>query len=124
MADISSIKLPDNSSYNIKAKKIFYAECSTARNVAAKVVSCSGFVLEAGAVIAIRFTDTTTANPSSGNITLNINGTGAKNIVPKEHNSVYTYGSGGYFYNNQTHLFVYNGTYSWCLYGQKVFKAS
>ena len=26
MADISSIKLPNNSTYNIKAKKIYYAE--------------------------------------------------------------------------------------------------
>ena len=111
MSDISSIKLPDNSSYNIKAKKIFYAECSTARNVAAKVVTCDGFALETGAVIAVQFTNKGNANPSSGNITLNINETGAKNIVPKDHISIYTYGSGGYFYNNQTHLFVYNGTY-------------
>lgn len=115
MADISSIKLPDNSSYDIKAKKIFYAECSTARNVAAKAVTCSGFVLEAGAVIAVRFTNTGTANPSSGNITLNINGTGAKNIVPKGNNSVYNYGWGWAFCNNQTWLFIYNGTYFVCL---------
>lgn len=111
MADISSITLPDKSSYGIKAKKIFYADCSTAKNVAAKVVTCSGFVLEAGAVIVIRFTDTTTTNPSSGNITLNINGTSAKNIVPKDSNSIYNYSAGGYFYNNQTLIFVYNGTY-------------
>lgn len=115
MSDISSIKLPDNSNYDIKAKKIFYAECSTARNVAAKAVTCDGFVLEAGAVIAIRFTDTTTVNPSSGNITLNINRTGAKNIVPKGNNSVYNYGWGWAFCNNQTWLFLYNGTYFVCL---------
>ena len=111
MADISSIKLPDNTSYDIKAKKIFYAECSTAKNVVNKVVSCNGFVLETGAIIAIRFTDTTTTNPSSGNITLNINGTGAKNIIPKGSNSVYNYGWGWAFCNNQTWLFMYNGTY-------------
>lgn len=111
MADISSITLPNKSNYGIKAKKIFYAECSTARNVAAKVVSCDGFVLETGAVIAVRFTNTGSANPSSGNITLNINGTSAKNIVPKDSNSIYNYSAGGYFYNNQTLIFVYNGTY-------------
>ena len=111
MADISAIKLPDNSIYDIKSKKMFYAECSTARNAAAKVVDCDGFVLETGAVIAVRFTDTGTANPSSGNITLNINGTGAKNIVPKGNNSIYTYGWGWAFCNNQTWLFMYNGTY-------------
>ena len=102
MSDISSIKLPDDSSYNVKAKKIFYAECSTARNVTAKVVTCSDFVLEAGAIIAIRFTNTGTTNPASGNITLNINGTGAKNIVPKDNNSVYNYSAGAVFCKNQT----------------------
>lgn len=111
MSDISSIKLPDNSSYNVKAKKIFYAECSTARNNAAKVVTCNDFILETGAVIAVRFTQTGTSNPTSGNITLTINSTGAKNIVPKDSNSIYKYSAGGYFCNNQTLIFVYNGTY-------------
>lgn len=115
MSDISAIKLPDNSSYNIKAKKLFYAECSTAVNVVAKVVSCDGFVLEPGAIIAIRFASTTTTAPTSGNITLNINGTGAKNIVPKENNVVYSYTWAWYFSNNRTWLFVYNGTYFICL---------
>lgn len=114
MSDISAIKLPDNSSYNIKAKKLFYAECSTAVNVVAKVISCDGFVLEPGAVIAIRFTSTTTA-PTSGNITLNINGTGAKSIVPKDNNAVYSYAWAWCFSNNRTWLFVYNGTYFICL---------
>ena len=115
MSDISAIKLPGNSSYNIKAKKLFYAECSTAVNVVAKVISCDGFVLEPGAIIAIRFTSTTTTAPTSGNITLNINGTGAKNIVPKENNTVYSYAWAWYFSNNRTWLFVYNGTYFICL---------
>lgn len=115
MSDISAIKLPDNSSYNIKAKKLFYAECSTAVNVVTKVISCDGFVLEPGAIIAIRFTSTTTTAPTSGNITLNINGTGAKNIVPKENNVVYSYAWAWYFSNNRTWLFVYNGTYFICL---------
>lgn len=115
MSDISAIKLPDNSSYNIKTKKLFYAECSTAVNVVAKVISCDGFVLEPGAIIAIRFTSTTTTAPTSGNITLNINGTGAKNIVPKENNTVYSYAWAWYFSNNRTWLFVYNGTYFICL---------
>lgn len=115
MSDISAIKLPDNSSYNIKAKKLFYAECSTAVNVVAKVISCDGFVLEPGAIIAIRFTSTATTAPTSGNITLNINGAGAKNIVPKENNAVYSYAWAWYFSNNRTWLFVYNGTYFICL---------
>lgn len=90
---------------------VYYAECATARSAAAKVVTCDGFTLKPGAVIAVRFTDTGTANPASGNITLNINSTGAKNIVPKGNNSVYSYGLGWAFCNNQTWLFMYNGTY-------------
>jgi len=111
MADISSIKLPNNSTYDIKAKKIYYAECATASTDIAKVVACDGFVLEKGAIIAIRFTDTGTANPTSGNISLNINNTGAKNIVPKGNNTVLGYGWGWAFRTNQTWIFVYNGTY-------------
>ena len=115
MSDISSIRLPDNSIHNIKSKKIFYAECATARNVIAKVIDCEGFVLETGAIIAVRFTDTSTASPTSGNITLNINDTGAKNIILKSNNAVYTYGWAWAFCNNQTWLFVYNGTYFVCI---------
>ena len=111
MADISSIKTPDNAVYDLKAKKIFYAECATARNIVNKVVDCDGFVLEKGAVIAVRFTDAGTTNATSGNITLNINGTGAKNIVPKAHNNVINYNWSSSLWNNQTWLFVYNGTY-------------
>lgn len=111
MADISSIKLPNNSTYNIKAKKIYYAECGTASTDIAKVVACDGFVLEKGAIIAIRFTDTGTTYPKSGNISLNINGTGAKNIVPKGSNTILTYSWSWAFRANQTWIFVYNGTY-------------
>lgn len=111
MADISSIKLPNNSTYDIKAKKIYYAECKTESTDIAKVVACDGFVLEKGAIIAIRFTDTGTANPASGNISLNINGTGAKNIVPKGSNTILTHSWNWAFRVNQTWIFVYNGTY-------------
>ena len=111
MADISSIKLPNNSTYNIKAKKIYYAECGTASTDIAKIVACDGFILEKGAIIAIRFTDTGTNNPASGNISLNINGTGAKNIVPKGNNTILNYRWGWAFRANQTQIFVYDGVH-------------
>lgn len=111
MADISSIKLPNNSTYNIKAKKIYYAECRTASTDIAKVIACDGFVLEKGAIIAIRFTDTGTTYPKSGNISLNINGTGAKNIVPKGSKTILTYSWSWAFRANQTWIFVYDGVY-------------
>ena len=55
---------------------IHYAVCSTAAATAAKTVNLTGFVLEIGARILVRFDTTNTAvNP-----TLNVTGTGAKAI--------------------------------------------
>lgn len=89
-----------------------YAECSTARNVAAKTVTLPGFILEAGARISVRFTDTGASNPASGHITLNVNGTGAKEIVDGHTNmTILGNASGGLFYNNLVNDFVYDGTY-------------
>lgn len=56
-----------------------YAECSTAAGTAAKVATATNFALEAGARIAVKFTNANTA----GTPTLNINGSGAKNIYHK-----------------------------------------
>lgn len=53
-----------------------YGTCSTAAGTAAKVVSLSGFKLQTGAEVTVRFTVTNTAS----NPTLNVNGTGAKPI--------------------------------------------
>ena len=89
-----------------------YAECSTARNVTAKTVTLPRFKLEAGARISVRFTNTGSSNPASGNITLNVNGTGDKEIVDGHTNKTkLSYTSGGLFYNNQVIDFIYDGTY-------------
>ena len=55
---------------------IHYAVCSTAAATAAKTVNLTGFVLEIGARILVRFDTTNTAVSP----TLNVNGTGAKAI--------------------------------------------
>lgn len=90
---------------------IYYAECDTASNVAAKIVECDGFVLEKGAVISIRFTDAVaSAGPTSGNITLNVNGTGDKNVCTKDVDTLLTYTAWWYFRFNSMRLFVYDGT--------------
>ena len=87
-----------------------YGDCTTARDVAAKTVTISGFKLKKGARVVVRFTTTTTTNPSSGNLTLNVNGTGAKNIVVGNSNkSTMTYANGGEFCNNVVRVFVYDG---------------
>jgi len=60
-----------------------YGKCTTAADVAAKVVGLSDFTtLINGATIAIRFTNTNEA----ANPTLNVNGTGAKSILTNNNN--------------------------------------
>ena len=112
MADISQIKLPgENNGRSIKALKLPYGVCSTAAATAAKTVTIkvnhgtSGnnmpFVLEIGAIIAVKFTVTNTA----ANPTLNVNGSGAK--------AIYYRGaaiSAGSLAINRTYIFIYNGT--------------
>lgn len=59
---------------------IAYATCSTTAATAAKVATLSGntnWALTAGAIVAIKFTETNTAD----NPTININSTGAKSVV-------------------------------------------
>lgn len=87
-----------------------FGTCSTARNVVTKVVTCANFRLTTGAVIAVKFTNTDTAAPSSGNITLNVNGTGAKPVVFAANAATVTYSTSGEFYNNANRLFLYDGT--------------
>lgn len=112
MADISQIILPGGETpQNIKALKIPYGVCSTAAATAAKIVTIKSdngstgnnapFVLETGAIIAVKFTVTNTA----ANPTLDVNGTGAK--------AIYYRGSAiakGNLAANRTYQFVYNGT--------------
>lgn len=113
MAFISEMS-PDGgtSKYKIKDKlSHVFQNCSTARNTLAKTVSYTGFELYTGVSVWVRFTDTGTTNPSSGNITLNVNGTGAKEIILNNSNKTKaTYNYGGELSNNQCHEFVYDGT--------------
>ena len=95
-----------------------FATCDTTRATADKVVTLSNFVLQAGSHLFVKFTATDTTDPSSGNITLNVNGTGAKNVyVSQAYSSFWqtTYSHGAFFYNNQVHEFVYDGT-QWVMF--------
>lgn len=56
-----------------------FGVCSTASSNVAKTVTIPGFVLENGSYVAIRFNQAQPA-VSNTNITLNISGTGAKNV--------------------------------------------
>ena len=84
-----------------------YGICETAADTAAKAVTVENFALETGAQILVKFTVTNSASSP----TLNINGTGAKNIMYR--------GSAigaGHLAANRVYEFVYDGT-DWELVG-------
>lgn len=84
-----------------------YGICSTASNIATKLVDCPDFKLVIGSEITVKFIATNTAvNPM-----LNVNNTGEK--------SIYYHGSpipADYLVENSTCIFRYNGT-QWDLVG-------
>lgn len=88
---------------SLQSSGISYGTCSTAAATAAKTVACSGFTLETGASILVKFTYANTA----ASPTLNVNGTGAKSIVTFGTSVMGTY----YWKPLQTVLLVYDGTY-------------
>lgn len=98
--------------------KTAYAICATGRATAAKVAELADFVLTVGTTIAVKFTDTAgTANPTSGNLTLNVNGTGDKAMgyfrSGAKASLIYVHGAN--FCNNAVHIFTYDGTYWLCM---------
>ena len=94
---------PDNIDYDFGVPPFYYGTCATAAATVAKDVTCSGFVLETGATIAVKFTYYNTgASP-----TLNVNSTGA--IAIKQYGS--TAASTYMWRSGEVVLFVYNGSY-------------
>lgn len=94
---------PDNLNYTFPDEKPYYGTCATAAATAAKVVTCSGFKLKSGALIAVQFTNANTASSPS----MNVNSTGAIAICGIHG----TYISTNMWIANQIVLFVYNGSY-------------
>lgn len=92
--------------YHSKIKdnlKSYYGTCSTSASTQAKVVTCSGFKLETGARITVKFTNAQTYN---GTATLNVNSTGAKNITRVGTTTTTRY----YWSAGEVIDFVYDGT--------------
>ena len=102
---------------NLDILKTPLATCATPRSTAAKVATLANFTLTIGSTIAVKFTDTGTANPTTGNLTLNVNNTGAKNIgyFRNGNRSIFTYSSASFFCNNVTRIFTYDGIYWLCM---------
>lgn len=120
-ADLSGFKSTVSSTYatttalggveatanNANGKLVAYSgTCSTAASTAAKVVACQNFALSAGTAITIRFS---TANTSTGALTLNVNSTGAKTIYV---NGSTTNSSNQLLWAANANItFTYDGTY-------------
>ena len=94
----------DGIDFNGSANVIHYTTCSTAAATAAKTVDCSGFKLDTGAFVIVKFTVTNSA--AVANLTLNVNNTGAKPIKYRNANL----SSVGVLAANRLYIFVYDGT--------------
>ena len=93
---------------DVDVPPFYYGTCSTAAATVAKVVTCSGFVLETGATIVVKFTNYNTGSSA----TLNINSTGAKSIKMYGTTATNTY----MWRSGEAVLFVYDGSY-WQMVG-------
>lgn len=95
----------------LDATRPWYAECTTAAGTADKVATITpattSFSLTNGVVIHVKFTATNSA--AVANLTLNVNGTGAK-PVKAVRNGAYA-NLGHHPQANTTYEFFYNGTY-------------
>ena len=91
----------ENVDYSIRP----YGTCSTSDATSAKTVNISGFTLCTGATVLIKFTTSNKAN----NITLNVNGTGAKPVQ----------GINDVFYQGVYYEFLYDGA-NWVEIGERL----
>lgn len=84
---------------------LFYGYCTTEGNVAAKTVQISGFTLQEGSVVVVRFQNANTVDDP----TLNINNTGAKPIYRYGTTPVGTNNTTDGWPSNSVHLLIYDG---------------
>lgn len=98
---LATARTIDGVSFNGTANITHFGVCNTEAATAAKTVSVTGFTLATGAEVTVQFTVTNTAKSP----TLNVNGTGAKDIVYR--NAAI---SAGYLAANRVYKFVYDGT--------------
>lgn len=92
--------------------KIFYGTCDTAAATVAKVVTCPDFTAEdlvKGALIFVTFDYTNSG--AVANLTLNVNGTGAKPLKKQYNNTnAANLTTAGELLATYTYLFQYNET--------------
>ena len=96
---------------------VFYGTCSTAAGTTAKVVECADFTadnLKAGTIIIVTFTATNSG--AIANLTMNVNGTGAKHIKYINNGTLGNLPSAGYLKANTEYPFYYDGANWVCLF--------
>ena len=96
---------------------VFYGTSSTAAGTAAKVVECAAFTadnLKAGTIIIVTFTATNSG--AVANLTMNVNGTGAKPIKYINNGTLGNLSSAGYLKANTEYPFYYDGANWVCLF--------
>lgn len=89
---------------------VFYGTCSTVAGTVAKVVECADFTadnLKAGTIIVVTFTATNSG--AVANLTMNVNGTGAKHIKYINNGTLGNLSSAGYLKANTEYPFYYDG---------------
>ena len=89
---------------------VFYGTCSTVAGTVAKVVECADFTadnLKAGTIIIVTFTATNSG--AIANLTMNVNGTGAKPIKYINNGTLNNLPSVGYLKANTEYPFYYDG---------------
>lgn len=89
---------------------VFYGTSSTAAGTVAKVVECADFTadnLKAGTIIIVTFTATNSG--AVANLTMNVNGTGAKPIKYINNGTLGNLSSAGYIKANIEYPFYYDG---------------
>lgn len=93
------------------AQSIWYATCADAGATKTATISpeTTNFTLNVGTTVNVQFSNTNTG--AVGELTLNINETGAKNIKYINNNTIASIPSAGYILGGRTYLFVYDGTY-------------
>lgn len=103
--DVRGLMSPEDK-VKLNATNIAYGTCSTAADIAAKVVTIDNihWTLQKGSLITVKFTYTNKAT----NATLNVNNSGAKPIY--YNNAVYTSGSSYAGYANRNITYQYDGT--------------
>lgn len=107
-----------NSKQTATNSKIYYGTCPTEAPDVAKIVTSSGFVLELGAHISVKFTYGNNRNGA----TLNVNNTGAKTItyVGSDSNTANQWGPGeviDFVYDGSHYVMVRSGVASSSYYG-------